>query len=247
MKRRGASATAGDPKGRSLKRLNRRLVTRAKCFDGRTHLTELGVVVSQILEEVLNANQSYAASFGSKSKLPMPPARRFAVLTCMDARLDPAKFAGLSEGDAHVIRNAGGRATDDAIRSLVISHKLLGSREWFVIHHTDCGMLTFTNEVMRDLLSKSLDTASFHNGQWRDPGTGGGSPLGEYTEWLAIKDLAKSVISDVTRLRNHPLVSAKIPIYGYIYNISSGKLVEVPEAMSLGEPTTPKRAGAGRS
>ncbi len=202
--------------------------------------------MSQILEEVLNANESYAASFGSKSKLPMPPARQFAILTCMDARLDPAKFAGLSEGDAHVIRNAGGRASDDAIRSLVISYKLLGTREWFVIHHTDCGMLTFTNEVMRELLAKSLDTASFHNGQWRDPGTGGGSPAGEYLEWLTIKDLAKSVVSDVTRIRHHPLVPPKIPIYGYIYNVSSGKLVEVPEAMSLGEPNGAKRAAAAR-
>ncbi len=176
----------------------------------------------------------------------MPPARQFAILTCMDARLDPAKFAGLSEGDAHVIRNAGGRASDDAIRSLVISYKLLGTREWFVIHHTDCGMLTFTNEVMRELLAKSLDTASFHNGQWRDPGTGGGSPAGEYLEWLTIKDLAKSVVSDVTRIRHHPLVPPKIPIYGYIYNVSSGKLVEVPEAMSSGEPNGAKRAAAAR-
>jgi len=203
--------------------------------------------LSQILEEVLNANESYAASFGAKSKLPMPPARQFAILTCMDARLDPAKFAGLSEGDAHVIRNAGGRASDDAIRSLVISYKLLGTREWFVIHHTDCGMLTFTNEVMRDLLSKSLDTASFHNGQWRDPGTGGGTPAGDYIEWLSIKDLAKSVVSDVTRIRNHPLVPSRIAIHGYIYNVSSGKLVEVPEATSMGDANGgSKRASAGR-
>ena len=204
--------------------------------------------MSQILDEVLNANESYAASFGAKSKLPMPPARQFAILTCMDARLDPAKFAGLSEGDAHVIRNAGGRASDDAIRSLVISYKLLGTREWFVIHHTDCGMLTFTNEIMRDLLAKSLDTASFHNGQWRDPATGGGSTAGEYTEWLTIRDLAKSVVSDVTRIRNHPLVPPRITLHGFIYNVSSGKLVEVPEATSLGEPNANKRsATAGRS
>jgi len=92
-----------------------------------------------VLPEVLAANESYAAGF-DKGALPMPPGRRFAILTCMDARLDPAKYAGLAEGDAHVIRNAGGRATDDAIRSLVISYKLLGTREWFVIHHTNCGM-----------------------------------------------------------------------------------------------------------
>src|SRR4051795_9380980 len=130
--------------------------------------------MSQILDEVLNANQSYAASFGSKGKLVCPPARQFAILTCMDARLDPAKFAGLSEGDAHVIRNAGGRASEDAIRSLVISYKLLGTKEWFVIHHTDCGMLTFTNDIMRDLLGKSLETARIENGQWKDVGRGGG-------------------------------------------------------------------------
>ena len=95
--------------------------------------------MTKALDDVLAANQAYAADFGDKGSLPMPPARRFAVLTCMDARLDPAKFAGLTEGDAHVIRNAGGRASDDAIRSLVISHKLLGTKEWLVIHHTDCG------------------------------------------------------------------------------------------------------------
>src|SRR5260221_10666187 len=115
--------------------------------------------MSNLLQEVLAANQKYAADFGDKAKLAMPPARHFAILTCMDARLDPAKFAGLAEGDAHVIRNAGGRASDDAIRSLVISHKLLGTEEWFVVHHTDCGMELFTDEVMRSLLKQSLDTA----------------------------------------------------------------------------------------
>jgi len=93
--------------------------------------------MSTVLSEVLAANQKYSESFGEKANLALPPARRFAVLTCMDARLDPAKYAGLSEGDAHVIRNAGGRASDDAIRSLVISYKLLGTREFFVVHHTD--------------------------------------------------------------------------------------------------------------
>jgi carbonic anhydrase len=94
--------------------------------------------MSAVLEEVLAANAEYATTYGKKADLPISPARRFAILTCMDARLDPAKYAGLAEGDAHVIRNAGGRASDDAIRSLVISHKLLGTGEWFVIHHTDC-------------------------------------------------------------------------------------------------------------
>src|ERR1700759_212737 len=123
--------------------------------------------MSNVLQEVLAANQKYAADFGDKANLAVPPARHFAILTCMDARLDPAKFAGLAEGDAHVIRNAGGRASDDAIRSLVISYKLLGTKEWFVIHHTGCGMLTFTNDIMRDLLSKSLETAMIEDGRWK--------------------------------------------------------------------------------
>jgi carbonic anhydrase len=112
-----------------------------------------------VLGEVLKANAAYAADFGEKANLAIPPARHFTILTCMDARLDPAKYAGLSEGDAHIIRNAGGRASDDALRSLVISYKLLGTNEFFVIHHTDCGMLFFTDEVMRNLLASSLETA----------------------------------------------------------------------------------------
>jgi len=114
--------------------------------------------MSQILSEVIAANARYSGNFGEKGKLALPPARRFAILTCMDARLDPAKFAGLAEGDAHVIRNAARRPSDDAIRSLVISYKLLGTREFFVIHHTDCGMEFFSNEVIRELLASSLET-----------------------------------------------------------------------------------------
>jgi carbonic anhydrase len=128
--------------------------------------------MSKTLNEILAANKNYVENFGSKGSLPLPPSRRFAVLTCMDARLDPAKFAGLSEGDAHVIRNAGGRASDDAIRSLVISYKLLGTKEWFVIHHTDCGMALFKDSDICRLLRNSLDTAQLDNSEWtcRDPG-----------------------------------------------------------------------------
>ncbi len=129
-----------------------------------------------VLDEVLAANAAYAASFGAKSELALPPARRFAILTCMDARLDPAKYAGLSEGDAHVIRNAGGRASDDAIRSLVISYKLLGTQEWFVIHHTDCGMEFFDDERMRELLAQSLETAELGADGFRDVGSGPARP-----------------------------------------------------------------------
>jgi carbonic anhydrase len=120
--------------------------------------------MTKVLNEVLAANARYADDFGERSELPMRPGRRFAILTCMDARLDPAKFAGLAEGDAHVIRNAGGRASDDAIRSLVISYKLLGTREWFVIHHTECGMATFTDEIMRGLLAAASRPRRSTNG-----------------------------------------------------------------------------------
>src|ERR1700681_3062875 len=148
--------------------------------------------MSEILAEVLASNRTYTANFGAKSKLALPPARRFAILTCMDARLDPAKFAGLAEGDAHVIRNAGGRASDDAIRSLVISYKLLGTREFFVVHHSDCGMQSFTNKVMRGLLASSLETAELTPNGFRDIGQGSGSRAGEYIEWLTIRDQKQS-------------------------------------------------------
>ena len=153
----------------------------------------------------------------------------------MDARLDPAKYAGLAEGDAHVIRNAGGRASDDAIRSLVISYKLLGTREWFVIHHTDCGMLTFTNEIMGGLLASSLKTASVDATGWHDSGDGPGSTDGKFVQWLTISDQEKSVVDDVQRIRNNSMVPADIPIYGYIYDCKTGKLNEVPEASAAGK------------
>jgi carbonic anhydrase len=152
----------------------------------------------------------------------------------MDARLDPAKFAGLSEGDAHVIRNAGGRASDDAIRSLIISHKLQGTREWFVIHHTGCGQEYFTDEMMRSLLSKSLESATLAADGFHDVGTGPGSTDGEYIDWLTIKNQPESVIADVQRIRRHPLVPATIPIYGYIYDVKTGRLGEVQGATDTG-------------
>ena len=190
-----------------------------------------------IHQEVLAANKTYSENFGNKGKLPLPPGRHFAVLTCMDARLDPAKYAGLSEGDAHVIRNAGGRASDDAIRSLVISYKLLGTKEFFVIHHTDCGMTLFNNEIIRDLLSRSLETAVVDENGWRDIGKGPGSTEGSKIEWLTFTDEDQAVIDDVKKIRNHPLVPKSIPIYGYIYDVRTGKLNEVPEAATAGAAT----------
>jgi carbonic anhydrase len=190
--------------------------------------------MSNILNEVLSANQQYVAGFGDKGSLALPPARGFAILTCMDARLDPAKYAGLAEGDAHVIRNAGGRASDDAIRSLVISYKLLGTKEFFVIHHTDCGMEFFTNDVIRGLLANSLETAALTAEGFKDVGRGPGSRAAQYVEFLTIPDQKQAVIDDVERIRNHPLVPSSIPIYGYVYDVKSGRLIEVEEATKRG-------------
>ena len=192
--------------------------------------------MSKIVEEVMSANAKYVESFGDKGSLPMPPGRHFAILTCMDARLDPAKYAGLAEGDAHVIRNAGGRASDDAIRSLVISYKLLGTREWFVIHHTDCGMETFNNEIMGNLLAGSLKTATVDENGWHDSNVGGGTTDGKFINWLTITDQGQSVLEDVLRIRNSSMVPDDIPIYGYIYDCKTGKLIEVPEASEAGKP-----------
>jgi len=156
----------------------------------------------------------------------------------MDARLDPAKYAGLNEGDAHVIRNAGGRASDDAIRSLVISYKLLGTQEFFVVHHTDCGMEFFTDDVIRGLLANSLETAALGPDGFTDVGSGPGSAEGAHINWLTITDAEQSVVDDVSRIRNHPLVPGSIPVYGYIYDVRSGRLVEIEAATVAGAPTT---------
>lgn len=188
-----------------------------------------------VRQEVLTANAAYAANFGDRGKLTIPPARHFTILTCMDARLDPAKYAGLSEGDAHVIRNAGGRASDDARRSLVISYKLLGTAEFFVVHHTDCGMLYFTDEAMRNLLASSLETAQLTPEGFRDVGKGPGSTEGEFIDWLTMKDNAAAVVADVRRIRDHPLIPKSIPIHGFIYDVRTGALQEVPGAAAAGK------------
>ena len=161
-----------------------------------------------VRDEVLEANRDYAGSF-SKGDLPTPPARRFAVVTCMDARLDPAKFLGLDEGDAHVIRNAGGVVSDDALRSLVISHWLLGTQEALVIAHTGCGMLTFTNE---DIHAKLADET-------------GADASG--IDFLPFEDLDSSVRASVERVRSSELLPDSFTATGYVYDCSSGALREV--------------------
>lgn len=139
----------------------------------------------------------------------MPPGRKVAVLVCMDARIDPAKALGLQEGDAHVIRNAGGRASDDALRSLIISQQLLGTREVIVIHHTECGMLTFTSEDLQARLK-------------RDFGADASS-----IDFLAFADLGKSVRDDIDTIKASPFIPKDISISGYIYDVKTGRLDRV--------------------
>jgi carbonic anhydrase len=161
-----------------------------------------------VLSELLSANEAYAAGF-TQGDLPIPPGRRLAVLTCMDARLDPAKFLGLAEGDAHVIRNAGGRASGDALRSLAISNRLLGTQEYVVIHHTDCGMMTFTNDQLRDRLRQEL-----------------GADAGD-VDFLTFADLDDSVREDVAAIRSSPLLPQDITVTGFVYDVRTGRLRQV--------------------
>ena len=192
--------------------------------------------MSRIKDEVEAANAAYAADFGDKGSLALPPARGFLILTCMDARLDPAKYAGLAEGDAHVVRNAGGRATDDAIRSLVISHKLLGTREWFVVQHTDCGMLYFDDATMGDLLAGSLETAELTPQGFRNASSPAARPRVATSSGTPSPTSSAPVVEDVTRIRHHPLVDPAVPIYGYVYDVKSGRLNEVAAATEAGRP-----------
>ncbi len=164
-----------------------------------------------MLNELEEANRRYAESFDQGDR-PMPPARHVAVVTCMDARLHPEKFLGLDVGDAHVIRNAGGRVSDDAIRSLVISNQLLGTEEIAVIHHTDCGMLTFSNEDLRAKLAE------------------GGADAGD-VDFLPFSDNEQSVRDDVDAVRSSPFIPDGIAVKGYIYDVTTGLLDDVEGAV----------------
>jgi carbonic anhydrase len=164
-----------------------------------------------LVPEFIAANEQYAARF-AKGDLPMPPGRKVAIVVCMDARIDPARALGLEEGDAHVIRNAGGLARD-AIRSLAISQELLGTREIVVIHHTDCGMLTFTNEDIREKLADSL-------------GPEAGAAAQE-VDFQPFPDVEQSVRDDLAALRGSPLLRKDVPITGFVYDVKTGRLKEV--------------------
>ncbi|EMG48498.1 mtcA1 Beta-carbonic anhydrase 1 [Candida maltosa Xu316] len=159
-----------------------------------------------VAQEFEQANQSYVSQF-TKGDLALPPARKVAVVICMDARIDPAASLGLTEGDAHVIRNAGGRATD-ALRSVIISQRLLGTREIVVVHHTDCGMLTFTDNDLRGIVKKETG----HNV--------------DHFSFLPFSDLEQSVRDDVEFFKNNPLV-LDVPVSGYVYDVKTGSIKKI--------------------
>ena len=167
--------------------------------------------MSDNIKRILKANAEYAKEFGDKGKLGIIPARKIAILTCMDARIEPMRLAGLSTGEAHIIRNAGGRASEDAVRSLIVSNRLVGTNEWLVIHHTGCGIENLTNEKMAELAD--------------EPNKAG---EGDYINWLTIRDRIGSIKDDVKRLREHPLTPPDVTVTGFLYDIETGLLTEVP-------------------
>ncbi|WP_052891284.1 beta-class carbonic anhydrase [Thermogemmatispora carboxidivorans] len=160
-----------------------------------------------LIEELLAANERYASTF-QKGELPLPPAKKLAIVTCMDARIDPARILGLEEGDAHVIRNAGGR-TAEALRSLIISQQLLGTTTILVIHHTDCGMLTFENADLQRRLQEQF----------------GADASG--IDFFPFKSLEQSVHDDIALLRSSPFLLKESEILGFVYDVHSGRLLPV--------------------
>jgi carbonic anhydrase len=164
-----------------------------------------------IYEENLAANQQYAEKF-ALGHLPMPPARKLAVVACMDARLTVEQFLGLKTGDAHVIRNAGGLVTEDALRSLIISSHLLGTRTYYVIQHTDCGMLTFTDEKLRE----KLKTETGHDAS--------------HLHFHSFSDVEKSVKKQLQTIRSNSFLPRDIDVHGFVYDVRTGKLHEISEA-----------------
>ncbi len=160
-------------------------------------------------DETLKANKEYVSSF-TEGDLPAPPGRKIAVVACMDARLDVPRLLGLSNGDAHIIRNAGGIVSEDAMRSLIISHHLLGTQEIMIINHTDCGMLTFKDSELRKRLQEST-----------------GTDMVAPNVFHAFPDLKRNVQEQIQKVKAHPWVPDSIPVRGFIYDVKTGKLDEV--------------------
>ncbi len=207
---------------------------------------------TKLYEEVVAANELYAQTYVAQ---PNPFSRRGAVLlTCMDARILAHNIMGVEAGDIYVVRNAGGRASDDAIRSLIIASVLLKANQFFIIHHTECGMQRFTDKSIGQLLDNSLQssinigycnailekTDQDKNNICEKKANEFRKNVGvSYTriDWLTIQHgLFKSVLEDVKKIRNHPLISPEIPIYGFIFDVITGKLIPVNKAIKAGRP-----------
>lgn len=162
-----------------------------------------------VTDEVLRANEAYARNFNLGS-LPKPPARKLAVLACMDARLSVEQFLGLKTGDAHIIRNAGGVVTEDALRSFLISHYLLGTQEFLIINHTDCGMLSFSDDELRSRLERS---------------TGRSAVVPAY--FHSFRDVEENVQRQISRLKSHAWIPSQVAVRGFVYEVETGRLREV--------------------
>jgi carbonic anhydrase len=162
-----------------------------------------------IIDDRLKANQDYAAKF-ELGHLPMPPALKLAIVACMDARMTVEEMLGLKTGDAHIIRNAGGIVTEDELRSLIISHYLLGTQEFMIINHTDCGMLTFKDEDLESRLQQETHKTAV------SPGV-----------FYAFQDIEKNVREQISKVKSHPWIPSQIPVRGFVYDVTSGKLSEV--------------------
>lgn len=205
--------------------------SRQLCRAAFSERCEPSAMTELIKEQIFSANTEYIRNRSIHTK----PSPKFSILTCMDSRMDPVKFAGLGE-NAFVVRNAGGRATEDAVRSLSISYKLLGSREWFVIHHTDCGMGHISELSLSRLFENSLEPAVQTGHDWKNTQEEGESYQGHAMRFYTFSDPVESLIEDIRILRSHPLVSSHIPIYGCLYDIETGKLSEIKEASRAGAP-----------
>lgn len=183
--------------------------------------------MSENLRKLLSANAEYTLTNPGLKELTPFPKKEIVLITCMDVRLDPLRFTGLNIGDVNILRNAGGRVTDDTIRSLVICYKFLGAKEFFLVMHTNCGMQSLDNKTICDLLSGSLNRAEFDGEKWNNLDTGNGSPEGQNIDWMTIDNLEETLIKDVKKIRNHPLIPDYIKINGLIIDIETGKLWDV--------------------
>ena len=181
------------------------------------------------LTSITENNKNYTEIF-DKGDLASKPSKSIAILTCMDTRINPLKLCGLNIGDAHIIRNAGGRVTDDAIRSLIISYKLLGTKDWFIIQHTDCGLSKINDKEIADLLEIDLETSTLENGNWKsnkNSKSEAGSNYGRKIKWYTFLNLKESILEDLEKIKNHPLIPKNINIYGFIYDVKTGRLEPV--------------------